>query len=192
MHATDDGRIRNADERSRHLAVSKSVATAPDQLDSVPRYGLYPCCMTTLSSKPLTIGQVAAAAGVGVETVRFYERERLLAEPERTRAGYRQYPTDTVRRILFIQRAKELGFSLKEICELLSLRVDPGTSCADVKAKAEAKLASIDEKLKALQRMRRTLTTLAAACSGVGSMDACPILESLDDDQGSNKCLPLI
>lgn len=144
------------------------------------------------TAKGFTIGRIAAAAGVGVETVRFYEREGLLVKPERSNGGYRQYRADDVRRIQFIQRAKDLGFSLKEIGELLELRLDPGTSCADVKSKAEAKLASIDEKLKALQRMRRTLTALAATCSGQGSTDACPILESLDDEPGSNKCLPLI
>lgn len=148
--------------------------------------------MKASSTKTLTIGQVAHGAGVGVETVRFYEREGLLAEPERSASGYRQYPADAVRRILFIQRAKDLGFSLKEIGELLSLRLDPGTSCADIKAKAEGKLASIDEKLKALQRMKRALTALAATCSGQGATTACPILESLDDEPGSAKCLPLI
>lgn len=145
--------------------------------------------MNLSSNKALTIGQVAAAAGVNVETVRFYEREGLLAEPERSLSGYRQYAQDVVRRILFIQRAKDLGFSLREISELLSLRLDPGTSCAEIKAKAEAKLTSIDEKLQALQRMKRTLTALAATCSGQGSTSACPILESLDDEPGSkNAC----
>ena len=142
--------------------------------------------MKTHSKKAMTIGQVAAGAGVNVETVRFYEREGLLAQPDRAGSGYRQYPDDAVRRIQFIQRAKDLGFSLREVGDLLSLRVDPNTSCADVKARAEAKLSSIDEKLKALERMKRALTALSASCSGTGSTSACPILESLDDESRSN------
>src|SRR5947207_4045264 len=102
--------------------------------------------------KPLTIGQVARSAGVGVETVRFYERQGLLEEPARRESGYRQYPDDVVARLRFIKRAKELGFSLKEIKELLALRVDPDTTCAEVRSKAAAKIADIKEKIQALQR----------------------------------------
>ena len=79
----------------------------------------------------LTIGELAKRAGVGVETVRFYEREGLVAPPPRTGSGYRQYPADTVSRLRFIQRAKELGFSLREIGELISLRLDPAVPCAE-------------------------------------------------------------
>ena len=82
----------------------------------------------------LTIGEVAKAADIGVETVRFYEREGLIAEPPRRQSGYRQYPPDTIRRLRFIRRAKDLGFTLKEIGELLDLHVDPTRSCADVRA----------------------------------------------------------
>ena len=89
-----------------------------------------------LEDAALTIGRLANASGVGVETIRFYEREGLLPEPPRKRSGYRQYPADAVARVLFIRRAKELGFTLKEITELLKLRVDPDTSCADVRALA--------------------------------------------------------
>ena len=77
--------------------------------------------------KPLTIGKVAERAGVGVETVRFYEREGLLDEPTRTASGYRQFDEDVIRRLEFISRAKELGFTLNEIKELLSLQVCPDT-----------------------------------------------------------------
>ena len=91
----------------------------------------------------LTIGQLARQAAVGVETIRFYEREGLLAEPERRPSGYRQYPAEVVRRVRFIRHAKELGFTLKEIQELLELRVDPVSSCADVRRHARAKIADI-------------------------------------------------
>src|SRR6266852_9057309 len=97
--------------------------------------------------KPLTIGQVVSRAGVGIATVRFYEREGLLKKPGRTPSGYRQYDEDVIAQLQFILHAKELGFTLKEIRELLSLRVAPDTSCEDVKCRAEAKIAYIADKI---------------------------------------------
>ncbi len=128
----------------------------------------------------MTIGQVAKRAGVGIETIRFYERQGLLADPPRTSAGYRQYPVDTVARIAFIKNAKELGFSLKEIAELLSLRVHPRRSCGAVMRRAEAKLADIEAKIASLRRMRRALTDLKHACDRNAPTYQCPILNSLD------------
>ena len=128
----------------------------------------------------LTIGQLARRAEVGVETVRFYEREGLLKEPARRPSGYRQYDEGVVDRLRFIRRAKQLGFTLNEIKELLSLRIDPATTCADVKSRAEAKLADIAAKIRSLQRMKRALVKLTKACSGRGAASECPILESLD------------
>ncbi len=87
--------------------------------------------MKRLTAKPLSIGRVARRAGVGVETVRFYERQGLIEEPPRRMSGYREYDEDVVSRLGFIRRAKELGFTLKEIKELLSLRRDPSTPAAD-------------------------------------------------------------
>lgn len=130
----------------------------------------------------LTIGQVARSAGVGVETVRFYEREGLIAEPPRRPSGYRQYPPDVVRRIRFIKRAKDLGFTLAEIGELLSLRIAPETTCADVRDRAVVKIADIDGKLLALQRMKEALVRLTKACTGSGPTTECPILEALDTE----------
>jgi MerR family transcriptional regulator, copper efflux regulator len=127
----------------------------------------------------LTIGRVAQLASVGVETIRFYEREGLIAVPPRAAFGYRHYPLDTVARLHFIKRAKELGFSLKEIKELLSLRVSPEVTCEDVRARAEAKIADIEDKIRQLQRMRRALVRLAETCQGSGPVSECPILESL-------------
>src|SRR5262245_14308151 len=97
--------------------------------------------------KLMTIGQVARQGGVGVETVRFYERRGLLQEPSRKESGYRHYGDETVSRLRFIRRAKELGFSLKEIGELLTLRIDPDTDSGDVKRRAEAKIADIDARI---------------------------------------------
>lgn len=128
----------------------------------------------------LTIGQVAKNAQVNVETVRYYERRGLIPEPLRKESGYRQYPEETVARIQFIKHAKELGFSLNEISELLSLRVDKNTTCADVKNRAEGKIANIEEKIHALQKMKKTLTRLAKECRGRGPVSKCPILEALE------------
>ncbi len=130
----------------------------------------------------LTIGQVAKRTGLGVETVRFYEREGLIAEPPRRSSGYRAYPASVVPRLGFIRRGKELGFTLKEIRELLSLRVDNKASCSAVKGRAQAKIADIEERIRSLQRMRRTLRRLAEACDERRPTSECPILESLDSE----------
>ncbi len=130
--------------------------------------------------RAMTIGQVAKRSGVGVETVRFYERKGLLDKPPRRESGYRQYPQDVIRRIQFIKRTKDLGFSLKEIGELLALRLHPETTCDEVKARAEAKIADIDTKLRDLRKMHAALVQLAATCTGRGPIGQCPILEALD------------
>jgi Cu(I)-responsive transcriptional regulator len=131
--------------------------------------------------KPLTIGQVARRAGVGVETVRFYERQGLLEEPERRESSrYRQYPEDVVARLRFIRRGKELGFSLKGIAGLLALRLDPAATRADVRRRAAAKIADIDARIRDLQRMKEALVKLTASCRGDGPTSGCPILEALD------------
>jgi MerR family mercuric resistance operon transcriptional regulator len=131
----------------------------------------------------LTIGQLAKQAGVGVETIRFYEREGLLSEPERRPSGYRQYPHEVVRRVRFIRHAKELGFTLKEIQELLELRVDPQSSCADVRRRASDKIADIEGRIASLERMRKALESLARKCRGRGPTTDCPILEELDREE---------
>jgi MerR family mercuric resistance operon transcriptional regulator len=130
--------------------------------------------------KNLTIGQLAKEAQVNVETVRYYERRGLLPEPPRRESGYRLYFPNDVARLRFIKHAKELGFSLREILELLALRVDANTTCGDVKKRAEAKIADIEEKIQALQEIKQALTTLAALCSGSGPTSECPILEALN------------
>lgn len=127
----------------------------------------------------LTVGQVARRAGVGVETVRFYEREGLLAEPPRRASGYRQYDDQAVSVLRFIRRAKALGFTLQEIKGLLALRLDGSATRSDVRERASAKLIDIDAKIRDLQRMRDALTGLTAACHGDGPTDGCPILDAL-------------
>ena len=134
--------------------------------------------------EPLTIGHLAKQAGINLETVRYYERRGLLPKPPRSLSGYRLYPVDATRRLRFIQRAKELGFSLRETKELLSLRVSPRTSRAEIQQKAEAKITDIRAKIQSLQSIEKSLRKLTKACGGCGPVSECPILESLDrEDQ---------
>ena len=128
----------------------------------------------------LNIGQVAKQTGVTVEALRFYEKQGLIAAPQRTDAGYRQYPLDAVKRVQFIQRAKEAGFTLKDIGELLALRQKPGTSCADIKLRATQKIEEVDQKIHDLNRIRDALGRMVLKCSGRGELSGCPILEELE------------
>ena len=132
-----------------------------------------------LDVKTMTIGQLAKLSGVGVETIRFYERKGLLIEPKRRESGYRQFDSESLDRLNFIQRGKRLGFTLAEIQELLSLEVKPGTTKADVKALARAKLADVEEKLQMLHQIQHTLKELIDRCDGRGAITHCPILESI-------------
>lgn len=135
----------------------------------------------------LTIGQLAKRAGVGVETVRFYEREGLIAEPRRQASSrYRQYERGAVQRLLFIRQAKELGFSLREIRELLELRVDPSSSCDDVRERAVAKIATIEARIDRLQEMKRALERLSKGCRPKAPASECPILEELTPLEPAN------
>lgn len=128
----------------------------------------------------MTIGTVARAAGVNVQTVRYYERRGLLPPPARTPSGYRTYLPATLDRLRFIRRAQELGFSLSEIQELLTLRLDPSTTAAAVKASAERKIAQVEERIRDLQHIRHALTHLAGRCrGGRGPIGDCPLMEEL-------------
>lgn len=128
----------------------------------------------------LTIGQLAKRANVNLETIRYYERRGLIPEPPRNDSGYRQYSQDTVIRTLFIKRAQALGFSLKEILELLSLRMEAGMSCRDVKVRAETKIAEVENRIEALTQMRKALLRLAGKCTGKGPIGECPFLKELE------------
>lgn len=127
----------------------------------------------------LTIGTLAKRGGVNLETVRYYERQGLLAKPPRSASGYRLFPEEGVRRIRFIKRAQELGFSLKEIKELLALRVNPKGKSQQVRERAETKIHDIEEKIKTLRSMKKALSQLTSACCGKGSVGECPILKVL-------------
>jgi MerR family mercuric resistance operon transcriptional regulator len=128
----------------------------------------------------LTIGKVAKQAGIGVETVRFYERQGVISQPSRRQSGYRQYPPETVTQICFVKRAKELGFTLKEIKSLLSLRASPESPCSNVRRQAEAKIAGVQQKIRDLRKIEKALRKLLTACSGRGPVTACPILDAME------------
>jgi Hg(II)-responsive transcriptional regulator len=132
----------------------------------------------------LTIGQLAKQAHVNRETVRYYERRRLISRPPRSISGYRVFSDDAVRRLRFIRHAKMLGFSLNEIRELLALRVDSIDACDRVRVRTQAKLPDIDNKIRSLRRMKAALTRLVGACERRGKTNDCPILDSLEAPGG--------
>jgi len=129
----------------------------------------------------LTTSKVAKQAGVNLETIRYYENEGVLPKPPRTNSGYRIFSDDSIKQLRFIKHAQELGFSLKEIKELLSLRIKPGSSCADVRRKAETKIVDVDENIERLQAIRAALVQLTNTCSGRGPINTCTILQALND-----------
>ncbi len=127
----------------------------------------------------LTSSKLAKAAGVNVETLRYYIRRGLLPEPPRRDSGYRMYPPENVERLRFIKSAQELGFTLEEIQQLLSLRVDENATAEDVRQQAQEKVTQIDAKIAALQQMRDALGHLIEQCHGEGPTSDCPILDAL-------------
>ncbi len=129
----------------------------------------------------LRIGQLAKQAGVAIDTVRYYERNALLAPAGRLASGYRRYGTAELKRLRFIRRAKALGFSLDDVRELLALSDEH--DIAKVKRAAERKLGDIAQRIEELERIRAGLNTLIAACPGHGRAEACPILNALTQEQ---------
>jgi MerR family copper efflux transcriptional regulator len=129
-------------------------------------------------SKPMTIGQVAKLAGVGVETIRFYEREGLLNKPKRKESGYRMFGPEVVNRIKFIKSVKELGFSLKEIRELLFLRVDSRSTATEVKKRVDSKIDQIDRRIHDLKKVRNALAQLSRSV-GKRTLSENPLLDAL-------------
>ena len=125
----------------------------------------------------MTIGQVAKKSGRGVETIRFYQKEGLILEPQRPQNGFRQYPTEVVQEILFIRRAKELGFSLKDIAELMSLR-DQKDACSNVKRMAATKLSAVRSRIDSLEKLAGVLQSFIQECDLTA--EGCPILGSLE------------
>lgn len=133
-----------------------------------------------MGDRSLSIGELAREAGVNVQTVRYYERRGLLEEPPRTASGYRKYPESDIARLGFIRRAQSLGFTLGEICDLLSLRVDPETTATDLHRRVEEKLADVEAKIAELRRIEGALRDLADSCKAHGPIGECPFLAALE------------
>ena len=128
----------------------------------------------------MRIGEVARQANVNIQTLRYYERRGLLPEPERGRSGYRAYDPDTVKLVRFIKRAQELGFTLREIEDLIELRQSTRRG-AEVRAVASAKVENMERRIRQLNAMREALEELVAACDCESSTPSCPIIEALND-----------
>ena len=124
------------------------------------------------------IGQLAKETGTHVETIRYYERRGLIAEPSRRASGYREFPPEYVERIRFIKRAQTLGFTLREISELLAL-ADGNPACKDIRKFAEEKVKDIETRIHDLQKIKVVLHELIKKCLNKGKLSSCPIIESL-------------
>ena len=127
----------------------------------------------------LSIGALASAAGIGVQAIRFYEREGLLAPVERTAAGYRKYESGAIDQLRFIRRAQDLGFTLKEIRELIALESSAGADCDDVCGAATAKVNAVQKKIDDLMRIKVELEALVQSCDGNLPVRQCRIIECL-------------
>lgn len=134
--------------------------------------------MNSKAASTFTIGRLAKRANVGIDTVRFYERRGLLPEPTRSPSGYRLYQTDSIDRIRFIRRAKELGFTLNEIELLLKLQ-DQGGPKTEVRDLTRNKISQIDANIRDLQKIRSALQDLSDRCTGKGNIDSCPIIDAM-------------
>ncbi len=132
--------------------------------------------------KTLTTGQLAKEAGVNIETIRYYERYGLIPEPPRRESGYRDYTPKYIERIRFIKRAQALGFTLKEISELLSV-ADGNPACKDIRKFAEDKVKDIEMRIHDLQQIKTVLNDLIKKCIGKRKISECPIIESLSQDK---------
>ncbi len=130
----------------------------------------------------LTIGKVAKRSNVGIETIRFYERNGLIPEPPRRPSGYREYPESVVDQIKFIRRAKELGFTLKEIKELMTIKVECHSTPEDIRKKTRGKIKDIEDKIQTLTQMKKILMKLTKSCENKNpdSLSECPILDALE------------
>ncbi|MBL4850041.1 MAG: MerR family DNA-binding protein [Planctomycetes bacterium] len=138
----------------------------------------------------MTISELAKACGVGVETIRYYERRKLIPDPRPGKVGYREFGRDDLRRVNFIRQAQGLGFTLKQIAELLALRVSTESTCDDVRDLAEVKLGEIEEKIATLKSFKRALSQLVGQCGRTSPASQCPIIDALEDPQPKPKAKP--
>ena len=129
----------------------------------------------------MRVGTLAKQAGVKIDTIRYYERHGLLPKAARTDSGYRMFPVTSVERLRFIKQAQALGFTLKEVKQLLALSVIPEMTCNDVRKRAQAKLADIHHKVDSLLAVKRALQQLVSACQAVGPASECSFLAKLQE-----------
>ncbi len=144
--------------------------------------------MTHHNTQTMTIGQLAKQTGVGIETIRFYERKGLLPCPNRKSSGYRQFGDEALVRMQFIRRAQSVGFTLREIEALLRLRDNPAATREEVRTQVAAKIDDLDAKMREMRRMRKELQELLASCHGDGSADDCPIIDQLSETTTAKDC----
>ncbi|HIB43072.1 MAG TPA: MerR family transcriptional regulator [Nitrospina sp.] len=130
-------------------------------------------------------GELAKKCGIHIATLRYYEKCRLLNPPPRSKAGYRLYSEKDITKIHFIKNAQKLGFSLKEISELIKLRVREGKTCDPVLKKTQNKLGAVEQKIKNLKSMRKVLKELINKCNKDAPTSECPILDSFDSENES-------
>ena len=128
----------------------------------------------------LLIGELARKANVNKETIRYYERKGLIPEPPRNKSGHREYSQMDVKRTEFIKRTQSLGFSLREINDLLLLKIEPESTCKDIQELVKSKITDIDQKITDLTLIKETLKKLANRCTGKGPVGGCPILDELE------------
>ena len=136
---------------------------------------------STKTNRLMKIGELSALSGLSIDTIRFYEKQGLIPPPRRTDTNYRMYDADSPRRLIFIRKARDLGFTLQETGQLLALSEDGHAGAGDVKERAKVKLGDLDRKIAEMQEMRRSLEKLVNACSGRGPRQTCPILTALAD-----------
>jgi len=129
----------------------------------------------------MTIGEVSKRTGIGVETIRFYEREGLIPKPPRRSSGYRSFPPDTVRRLRFIRRTRDHGFTLQEIKELFELRALPGEQVAEVRKQLAAKLEDIRRRIEELQTLEGTLVKIDEGLKKKKTTGPCPVLDAFEE-----------
>lgn len=133
-----------------------------------------------MSKQNYSVGQLAGLSGCKVETVRYYEKTDLMPEPPRTEGGHRLYSLDHVKRLKFIRRSRELGFTIEQIRELLTFIDEPDHHCGEVKAMAMTKVRDVQKKIEDLQRLKKALNDMAAQCrGGQYSINDCPIIEAM-------------
>ena len=129
----------------------------------------------------MLIGALAEKVNVSIDTIRYYEREGLIEPVSVRESGYREFDKNSIETMRFVVRAKDLGFSLKEIRDLLKLKDNPDTTCSEVKARAEKKLGDVVSKIENLKAIRKNLTNLLDECTGAAAtVDFCPIVDALD------------